>query len=171
MKPTLDKYGIDFVAVALHAHLADDFLEKTGFKGQLVVNKKKDVWTGVKQAGWLSMLSLSFINQYRKSQALNLGGTVENKDGFQLGGLVVIDPPPHGEIVYQWDQPAMGVYPSVEVVLKNALSGMELVEVADEKKSEVKAPVDNIDVPTKTEIVSQPTNEAVNPKTEQGSEL
>jgi len=165
MKPTLDKHGIDFVAVGLHTKMAEDFLEKSGFKGQLVINEKKDVFSGVKVVGYLSLLSPTMIMQYRKSQAMNLGGIMDSTDGFQLGGLVVIDPPPEGKIIYQWDQPQMGVYPPVEEVLKHATSGMSAVEVADEKISESKAPVET---PKEKKVVCGPPAETVDSKSEAG---
>jgi len=141
MKPTLDKYGIDFVAVGLHSKLAEDFLEKSGFEGKLVINEQKDVFAGVKKAGYLSLLSPSVIRQIRKSNAMNLGGVMENLDGFQLGGLVVIDPPPKPAIIYQWDQPQMGTYPPTDEVLEKATEGLPFVELGDEKKIEEKEPV------------------------------
>jgi len=142
MKPTLDKYGIDFVAVGLHNKLAEDFLEKSGFEGQLVINEQKDVFADVKKAGYMSLLSPSVIRQIRKSKAMNLGGVMENLDGFQLGGLVVIDPPPKPAIIYQWDQPQMGTYPPTDEVLGKATEGMAFAELADEKKIEEKEPVE-----------------------------
>jgi len=160
MKPTLDKYGIDFVAVGLHAKMAEDFLSKSGFKGQFVINEKKDVFAGVKQAGYLSMLSPTVISQYRKSQAMNLGGIMDSTDGFQLGGLVVIDPPPSGDIIYQWDQPQMGVYPPVEEVLKNATSGMTPVVESDEKETTL------TELVSKKAVVSSVAAEAVDVKSE-----
>jgi len=174
MKPTLDKHGIDFVAVGLHTKMAEDFLAKSGFKGQLVINEKKDVFAGVKKAGYLSMVSPTMIRQYRKSQSMNLGGIMDSTDGFQLGGLVVIDPPPNGKILYQWDQPQMGVYPPVEEVLKIATLGMAPVEIVDEKKSEAKA---SSEVATEKALVSGPPAEVVDSKsedtkvTEEGVEL
>jgi len=156
MKPTLDKYGIDFVVVGLHTHLAEDFLDKSGFKGQFVINKKKDAWTGVDKAGWFCLFNWTFMNQYLKSQAMGLAGTLDLIDGWQLGGLVVIDPPPHGEIVYQWGQPGLGIYPPVDEVLKEATKGMKLLQVADDKTSEVKA---SVDVTKKMGVVSGPANE------------
>jgi len=162
MKPTLDKYGIDFVAVGLHAKMAEDFLAKSGFKGQFVINEKKDVFAGVKMAGYLSLLSPSVISQYRKSQAMNLGGIMDTTDGFQLGGLVVIDPPPSGDIIYQWDQPQMGVYPPIEEVLKEAISGMTpVVEYAEEETKESKTPTE---IASKKAVVSSVAAEAVDVK-------
>jgi len=137
MKDTLDKYGIDLVAVGLHEKLADDFLKKTGFKGIFVVNEKKDVFARVAKAGYLSILNPFMIKQYQKSQAMNLGGILDRLDGFQLGGLVVIDPPPDGKIIYQWDQPQIGVYPPVDEVLKNAVDGISPVNVPDVKEDAV----------------------------------
>lgn len=142
MKPTLDKYGIDFVAVGLHAKMAEDFLEKSDFKGQFVINEKKDVFSGVKMAGYLSLLSPSVISQIYKARQMNLGGIMDSTDGFQLGGLVVIDPPPDGDIIYQWDQPQMGVYPPVEEVVKEATAGMKPVEIVEKKTSESKPPTE-----------------------------
>jgi len=165
MKPTLDKHGIDFVAVGLHTKMADDFLTKSDFKGELVINEKKDIFAGLKVAGYLSLLSPTTIKQIRKSKAMNLGGILDSTDGFQLGGLVVIDPPPEGEIIYQWDQPQMGVYPPVEEVLKHATSGMEAVEGADEKTRESKTPVE---VPKENQVASGPPAVAVNSKSEDG---
>jgi len=164
MKPTLDKYGIDFVAVGLHAKMAEDFLAKSGFKGQFVINEKKDVFAGVKMAGYLSLLSPSVISQYRKSQAMNLGGIMDSTDGFQLGGLVVIDPPPSGDILYQWDQPQMGVYPPIEEVLKEAISGMTpVVEYAEKETKKSKTPTETA---SKKAVVSSVAAEAVNVKSE-----
>jgi len=160
MKPTLDKYGIDFVAVGLHTHLAEDFLAKTGFEGQLVINKKKDVWTGIKQAGYLALLNPSIMI---KAMTSGLGGTMEPIDGFQLGGLVVIDQLPKGEIVYQWEQPAMGVYPPVDEVLKAATEGMESVKLGKGKTCEDKAAGDNT---KKTAVLSRPTDAEVDSLTE-----
>jgi len=149
MKPTLDKYGIDFVAVGLHTRMADDFLAKSGFEGQLVINEKKDVFAGVKKAGYFGLLSPSVVSQYRKSQSMNLGGVMENLDGFQLGGLVVIDPPPKAQIIYQWDQPQLGVYPPVDEVMKKATEGITSSEAVDEKAHDEKEPVE---IKTKTII-------------------
>jgi len=163
MKPTLDKYGIDFVAVGLHAKMAEDFLAKSGFKGQFVINEKKDVFSGVKMAGYLSLLSPTVISQYRKSQAMNLGGIMDSTDGFQLGGLVVIDPPPSGDIIYQWDQPQMGVYPPVEEVLKEATSGMKPVEIVEKKTSESKPPTE---MTCNKAVVSSVAAEVVDVKSE-----
>jgi len=158
MKPTLDKYGIDFVAVGLHTKMAEDFVAKSGFKGQLVINEKKDVFARVKKAGYFSLLSPTVISQYRKSQSLNLGGIMDSTDGFQLGGLVVIDPPPKPEIIYQWDQPQMGVYPPVDEVLKKATEGLSLAEAADEKKiieenEQKKAEATQTPAPSTAEVV------------------
>lgn len=119
--------------MGLHKQCSKDFLERTGFKGQLVVNEKMDVFAEVAEAGYLSLLSTSLITKFLKAQALRLGGTIENLDGFQLGGLVVIDPPPKGAIIYQWDQPKPGVYPPVDEVLKKSIEGMGLVGSAAER--------------------------------------
>jgi len=164
MKPTLDKYGIDFVAVGLHAKMAEDFLSKSGFKGQFVINEKKDVFAGVKMDGWTSMFYPSVIRNYRKSQAMNLGGIMDSTDGFQLGGLVVIDPPPNGDIIYQWDQPQMGVYPPVEEVLKEATSGMSpVVETNEKETKESETPTE---LASKKAVVSSVATEAVDAKSD-----
>jgi len=163
MKPTLDKYGIDFIAVGLHTKLAEDFLVKSEFKGQLVINEKKDVFASVKKSGYLSLLSPSVISQIRKARSMNLGGVMENLDGFQLGGIVVIDPLPKAQILYQWDQPQMGVYPPVDEVLKKATEGMTF-GVADEKTLDEK---EALETETKTieekESVEISTNKVVVP--------
>jgi len=141
MKPTLDKHGIDFIAVGLHKQMAEDFLEKTGFLGQLVINETKEVFAEVAKAGYFSLLKPFLIKILLKALAMGLGGTVENLDGFQLGGLVVIDPPPKGAIIYQWDQPQIGVYPSIDKVLRKAIEGMPSKEVAGGKTGKIITPV------------------------------
>jgi len=119
--------------VALHKQWSKDFLERTGFKGKLVINEKKEVFAQVPKAGYLSLLRPSLVKKFLEATAMSLGGTVENLDGFQLGGLVVIDPPPKGAIIYQWDQPQPGVYPPVDEVLKKSIEGMGFVGLAAEK--------------------------------------
>lgn len=118
--------------------MSKDFLEKTGFKGQLVINETKDVFAEVAKAGYLSLLSPSLIKMLLKATAMRLGGTVENLDGFQLGGLVVIDPPPKGAIIYQWDQPQAGVYPPIDEVLKKSIEGMEFGGLAAKKTGKIR---------------------------------
>jgi len=117
-----------------------DFLERTGFKGQLVINEKKEVFAEVAQAGYLSLLSPNLIKLFLKVLAMSLGGTVENVDGFQLGGLIVIDPPPKGAIIYQWDQPNPGVYPPVDKVLKKSIQGMASVGLGAKKTGKMITP-------------------------------
>lgn len=63
------------------------------------------------------MFKPSFWSNVRRAKAKKVDGDMKG-DGFQMGGLIVVEP--SGEIIYRFKQTQMGDHPPPEAVLEAA---------------------------------------------------
>lgn len=124
LRPELDSLGVRLIAVGHERLGLEEFVEGKFFDGDIYLNTDKSLYKalGAKRAGVFSMAKPSMWKAVKRAKAKKFDGNMAG-DGFQLGGLMVLEP--SGAMVYRFTQSGFGDHPPLAEVLAAAREGAE----------------------------------------------